>query len=188
MEADVEHLVVHAIRSATALSGGLRDIPSFLLLLPEIHGFLAAAVVLLEETVPLKAVDVSPHEDVHGLEPHHHIIPGTPRAVADPPAVWTKAVGFFLAIVVILEAVAAVLPPADILIIFLYRNVYSPYCSRSRNCDGPPNYSGIVWLRLVIAHLDKEGGTFEYLVDVGVVVGGGRDGTAVPTRVVLASD
>jgi hypothetical protein len=118
LEADVEHLVVHAIGSATGLPRRLRDIPALPLLLAEVHGLLTATVVLLDETAPLESVDVSAHEDVHGLQSHHHIVPGASGAVAYPSAIWTEPVGFLLAIIVVLEAVAAILPPADLLVIY----------------------------------------------------------------------
>lgn len=115
---NVDHLLVHAVGYVERLPAGCL---AALVLLPEVHLLVEALVVLLEETGALQLVDIPTHEDVHGLEADHHVVSGASRAVANSPAVRTQPIGFLLAIVVILEAVLAILPAADILIIFMIK-------------------------------------------------------------------
>ena len=114
--ADVDHLLVHAVGHVEGLAAGRL---AALVLPAEVHLLVNVLVVLLEEAVSLQAVDVSAHEDVHGLETHHHVVAGTARAVADGAAVGTEPVGLLLSVLVILEAVLAVLASADILVMWV---------------------------------------------------------------------
>lgn len=138
-------------------------------------------IILLEETILLKSMNISAIQDVHGFETDHCLVTTAASAIANITTIWTHTACSLPTFFIIFQAETAVFSKAAILIIlFSVMEIWIfPVLIWIEMSEG--RYS---WLLIRVASLM----TPHYLINIGVKVRRRRDRSAISRGFIFTLD